>query len=73
MSDYKNRFLGHKSYNIDAKGRIFIPANMRADLGQEFVASRGLGKCLALYPIEEWDNFMQRIHEEVNQKKRKKL
>ena len=73
MSEYKNRFLGHKSYKIDAKGRIFIPANMRADLGQEFVASRGLGKCLALYPMEEWDNFMQRIHEEVNQKKRKKL
>ena len=45
-------FVSHKAYKIDAKGRIFIPANMRSQLGQEFIASRGIGKCLALYPME---------------------
>ena len=66
-------FMGHKSYKIDAKGRISIPAHMRSRLGSEFVASRGLGKCLALYPKEEWNSFMQKIYESVNQKERKQL
>lgn len=70
MDEY---FVGHKAYRIDAKGRISIPANMRASLGQEFIASRGFGKCLALYPMEEWNEFMTKIHETVNQKKRKQL
>ena len=70
MDEY---FVGHKAYKIDAKGRISIPANMRASLGQEFIASRGFGKCLALYPMEEWNEFMNKIHTTVNQKKRKQL
>lgn len=70
MDEY---FVGHKPYKIDAKGRISIPANMRASLGQEFIASRGVGKCLALYPMEEWNEFMNKIRTTVNQKKRKQL
>lgn len=70
MNEY---FVGHKAYKIDAKGRISIPANMRASLGQEFIASRGVDKCLALYPMDEWQSFMQKIIETVNQKERKIL
>ena len=70
MDEY---FVGHRAYKIDAKGRISIPANMRAALGQEFIASRGFGKCLALYPMEEWNEFMNKIRTTVNQKKRKQL
>ncbi len=65
-------FVNHKTHKIDAKGRISIPADMRANLGQEFIASRGFGKCLALYPMDEWNRFMEKISE-INQKKRKKL
>ena len=65
-------FMGNRTNKIDAKGRISIPANMRSDLGTEFVASRGFGKCLALYPLDEWDEFMDSIHR-VNHKKRKQL
>lgn len=70
---FETGFMGHKVHKIDAKGRISIPANMRADLGTEFVASRGVGKCLALYPLDEWNRFMKAIRENVNQKKRKQL
>jgi MraZ protein len=70
MDDY---FVSHKTYKIDSKGRISIPANMRASLGQEFIASRGIDKCLALYPMDEWNNFMEIILTTVNQKKRKSL
>ena len=66
-------FVGHKTHKIDAKGRISIPANMRSSLGSEFIASRGIGKCLALYPMQEWNEFMEKIRTTVNQKERKQL
>lgn len=65
-------FVNHKTHKIDAKGRISIPAEMRPNLGKEFIASRGFGKCLALYPMEEWNLFMGKIRQ-IHQKKRKKL
>lgn len=70
MTEY---FVGHKTYRIDAKGRISIPANMRASLGQEFIVSRGVNKCLALYPMEVWNEMINNILEKVSQKKRRAL
>lgn len=69
----KEYFVGHKPHKIDAKGRISIPANMRASLGEEFIASRGVGDCLALYPMQEWQKFMKNILDNVPRSKRKKL
>ena len=66
-------FVSHRTHKIDSKGRISIPANMRAALGQDFIVSRGTGKCLALYPMEEWNDFMEKIRTKVNQKDRKRL
>lgn len=66
-------FVSHKAYKIDAKGRISIPATMRTSLGNEFIASRGVGKCLALYPMEKWNDFMASVQAKVPQSDRKKL
>ena len=66
-------FVGHKPCKIDAKGRISIPSSMRAPLGQSFIASRGFGNCLALYPMEEWNKFMNKIQVTVIQKEIKRL
>lgn len=70
MTEY---FVGHKTHKIDAKGRISIPANMRTALGQEFIVSRGVNKCLALYPMEVWNEMINEILSKVNQKKRRAL
>ena len=48
-------FLGNYNYTIDEKGRITIPTKLRADLGAEFILTRGLDGCLALYPRQAWD------------------
>ena len=34
-------FLGKYSHNIDAKGRIIIPAKFREQLGEQFVITNG--------------------------------
>ena len=67
------RFVGHRTHKIDSKGRISIPANMRDALGQEFIASLGFGKCLALYPMEEWNKLMDKIQEKFSQKEKTPL
>ncbi len=52
---------GEFAHVIDEKGRLFIPAKFRAELGCSFVLTRGLGKCLAAYPISEWKAFEEKI------------
>lgn len=50
--------LGHFEHSLDAKGRLIIPAKLRAQLGEPFIATISLDPCLALYPLSEWDRFV---------------
>jgi MraZ protein len=47
-------FLGEHQHSLDSKGRITIPAKLREQLGELFVATKGLDNCIFLYPLEEW-------------------
>ncbi|GAA5415005.1 transcriptional regulator MraZ [Paraliobacillus ryukyuensis] len=47
-------FMGEYKHNIDAKGRIIVPAKFREGLGDTFVVTRGLDQCLFAYPMDEW-------------------
>lgn len=47
-------FMGEYQHNLDAKGRIIVPAKFRDGLGEKFVLTRGLDQCLFVYPLEEW-------------------
>lgn len=46
--------MGEYKHNIDAKGRLIMPAKFRSDLGAKFILTRGLDGCLFGYPEEEW-------------------
>ena len=35
-------FIGEYHYNIDEKGRLFLPSEMRTDLGTEVIINRGI-------------------------------
>ncbi|MBQ0126216.1 MAG: division/cell wall cluster transcriptional repressor MraZ [Clostridiales bacterium] len=56
-------FLGEYEYSLDVKGRIFIPAKFREALGEKFVITRGIDRCLAVYPEEEWIKYTEKINE----------
>ena len=43
--------VGKYDQNIDAKGRVSIPAKFRAALGENFVVTAGEEKCALLYPV----------------------
>lgn len=47
-------FMGEYQHNVDAKGRLIIPAKLREHLGESFVLTRGLDQCLFGYPMNEW-------------------
>ena len=53
--------IGQVQHSLDAKGRLIIPQRFRSDLGDRFVATRGLDGCISLYPMEEWERLAQQI------------
>ena len=54
-------FLGEFVHTIDEKGRLTIPAKFRADLASGLVVTRGIDRCLAIYPLEEWERLAGRV------------
>ena len=48
-------------HTIDAKGRLFIPAKLREELGESFYLSMGVDACLAIYPQATWDRFTEKF------------
>ena len=47
-------FLGEYEYKVDNKGRLPLPPKFRQELMGELVLTKGLEKCIVIYPIEEW-------------------
>ncbi len=46
---------GEYRASLDEKGRILIPSKMRNDIdGGALVVTRGIERCLWLFPTEEW-------------------
>ena len=49
--------IGEYQHSVDDKGRLFMPAKFREELGAKFVASRGIGQCLFVFSNDEWAKF----------------
>ncbi|MCD5322583.1 MULTISPECIES: division/cell wall cluster transcriptional repressor MraZ [Pontibacillus] len=54
-------FMGEYQHNIDAKGRIIVPSKFREGLGESFVITRGLDKCVFAYPLSEWKVIEEKL------------
>lgn len=55
--------MGEYHHTIDNKGRIIIPSKVRENLTMNFVVTRGLEGCLYVYPIDNWDNIINKYKE----------
>ena len=53
--------MGEFHHNIDDKGRLIIPSKFRYELGEKFVITRGLEKCLFVYSLTEWEKIVKRL------------
>lgn len=54
-------FLGEFAHTIDEKGRLTVPAKFRLGLAAGLVVTRGIDRCLAIYPMEEWEQLAERV------------
>lgn len=54
---------GRFEHNIDAKGRIFVPAKLREKLGDTFIAAAVMDACICLYSMEEWNKLLEKLNE----------
>jgi MraZ protein len=55
-------FLGEYIHILDSKGRLTIPAKFRADLDGGLVITRGIDRCLAIFPMPEWERLAEQVN-----------
>ena len=53
--------IGEYLHTIDQKSRLSVPSKFRKNLGNDVVVSRGLDKCLFLYPAEAWKELADKL------------
>ena len=54
-------FIGEYSHCVDAKKRLALPSKFRKDLGKNIVVTRGLDKCLFVYPMKTWKELAEKL------------
>ena len=54
-------FTGEYTHSFDEKGRVIIPSKFRNELGETFYIGKGLDKCLFVYPVETWNEFVGKL------------
>ena len=58
--------IGSFEHMLDAKGRVFIPAKWRENVGDTLIVTLGLletqtAKCLSGMSVEQWERFSQKL------------
>ena len=53
--------MGKYQNSIDPKYRMIVPSKFRDELGYRCVLTRGIDKCLYIYPMTEWEKFMDKL------------
>lgn len=61
MKSVEPMFIGEYQHNMDAKGRVAVPAKFRNKLSGGAIVTRGLDKCLFLFSVEEWEKLAEKI------------
>ena len=54
-------FMGKYQNSIDAENRMIVPSKYREELGYKCVLTKGIDKCLYIYPMSEWERFMTKL------------
>ena len=54
--------MGEYHHNIDDKGRLIIPSKFRNELGNQYIITKGLDKCLFVYSVDEWNKLVKDLN-----------
>ena len=53
---------GEYQHALDNKGRIFIPARLRDELGQVLYATLSMDRCLSVYSAQSWESLTEKVN-----------
>jgi len=53
---------GEYKHSIDPKNRMFLPATLREELGDEVFVVKGVDTCIAVYPKDSWESFTEKLN-----------
>jgi len=62
---------GEYQHSLDTKGRLFIPAKLRDELGEVFFITLSMDRCLSAYSSESWREFSEKVNAMPYVKQRK--
>ena len=54
-------FIGEYQHSVDPKKRLALPSKFRKELGTRVVVTRGLDKCLFVYPLKTWKELAEKL------------
>jgi MraZ protein len=54
-------FIGEYQHSIDPKKRLAVPSKFRDELKNKVVVTRGLDKCLFIYPMKVWEVLAEKL------------
>ena len=54
--------MGEFHHSIDDKKRLIIPSKFRNELGNSFVITRGIEKCLYVYSLVEFEKIVNELN-----------
>lgn len=54
-------FIGEYQHSIDLKKRLAVPSKFRSELKNKVVVTRGLDKCLFIYPMKVWEELANKL------------
>lgn len=57
----KMMFIGEYRHNLDAKGRVIIPAKFREQLSYNIILTRGLDGCISVYTQDQWMEIYKQL------------
>lgn len=52
---------GEYKHSLDSKGRLFIPARLRDELGDVFYLTVSMDRCLCAYSADRWQDLSDKV------------
>ena len=53
--------IGEYIHTIDEKSRVSMPAKFRKELGKKIIITPGLGQCLFIFTVKEWEKVSKKL------------
>lgn len=72
MENLRKPYIGLYEHNMDSKGRVMIPAELREQLGDSFYITAGLDNCIFVFDEESFQEMDRQLKDLPFNRKRER-